>query len=272
MNMDDMKSKKLGAELKRVRESKGKTLEEIAGKTKINIAYLRSIENDEFDFLHTPYVLAFVKAFAKHLGLDTKEIAERFNDQMRSELKLTFQEESATVRDAEDDSYIESPKPASKIQTVDGFARDKKKPYIIISLVVILIALIIFLQKIFSPSEETVLTQPVTEQIITTSPEQETSRPAVIENEPLILSLAASDSIWFRVQVDDNPPREYIFAQGDSQSWTADERFELRTGKSTGINIYFNGERLTNLGSDNTLIWRLVLTAEGILERDLRLR
>ena len=69
-------AQKLGADLKEIREAQNKTLEDVSEKTKINVGYLECIENDEFDFLHTPYVLAFIKAYAKYLGLDQNEYGE----------------------------------------------------------------------------------------------------------------------------------------------------------------------------------------------------
>lgn len=276
--MTEKKSKKLGAELKSVREKQGKSLEEISIRTKINLKYLTSIENDQFDFLHTPYVLAFVKAYAKILGLDQNEITEMFNEHIRTELDFSIQENSVVLNDQQNRPVADSPAESGPgtTGTVTTIPQsDKSKPVIVGSLIVVLIACVFLFQKFFKSSEEPETTQPVNPPVAE-EPAVETGvdsvQVAAISPDQISMSLAATDSIWFRVQIDSLDAREYIFGPGDSSSWNADDRFELRTGKSTGINVYLNGERIRNLGNETTLIWSLVLTRNGVESRQLRNR
>ena len=61
---------KLGPTLKRARELKGLTLEDVAATTRISLRYLTAIENSRFDtFVGAVYALGFVRAYARMVGL-----------------------------------------------------------------------------------------------------------------------------------------------------------------------------------------------------------
>jgi len=276
MKMNDNIPRKLGADLKRIREEKNMSLEDIFNKTKINVAFLKEIENDRFDFLHTPYILAFIKAYAKALGLDPEPIAERFNEQIRSELSVSIREKI----------YMQAPgipdQPAQSLHTIrekQAFPASRMKQpgknriifYVSIAAFVIVVVL---LQHYLKPSEERLIVNPQESQAMQQPllmPEDTIkSRPA--EPEILKLRVVVNDTVWFRIQADNKEPREYIFLPGNTRTWDAAERFDIRTGKSTGFELYFNENLLTGLGTEKTLIGRLVLTKDGVQTKRLLLR
>src|SRR5258705_6495320 len=60
-----------GSTFKRVRESKGLTLDQIASETRIGTRFLAAIENEEFHLLPGGvFNRGFVRAFAEKVGLD----------------------------------------------------------------------------------------------------------------------------------------------------------------------------------------------------------
>lgn len=73
-----------GALLRKVRESQGVELSEIAQKTKISLAHLAAIEGDAFDELPAlVYVQGFVRQVASHLGLDPTQVAKTYMRRVR---------------------------------------------------------------------------------------------------------------------------------------------------------------------------------------------
>ena len=71
--MDENKvEKKFFEELRLSRENNNIDLHEIAEKTKINIKYLKLIENGDFDSLPDIYVRLFIRSYASFLGADPK--------------------------------------------------------------------------------------------------------------------------------------------------------------------------------------------------------
>ena len=75
----DMPAKVSGPELKRVREMRGLSLRHIAAVTKIGVRYLEYIEEERFSFLPPPvYLRGFLQEYARLVGLDPREVADRY--------------------------------------------------------------------------------------------------------------------------------------------------------------------------------------------------
>jgi flagellar biosynthesis protein FlhG len=73
-----------GSLLRKVRESQGIELEEIAGRTKISPTYLKAIEHEDFKSLPPlVYTRGFVQQVAKHLKLDPTQVSRTYLKRMR---------------------------------------------------------------------------------------------------------------------------------------------------------------------------------------------
>jgi flagellar biosynthesis protein FlhG len=76
-----------GELLRKVRESQGIEIGDIAGRTKISKAHLVAIEEEAFDALPAPvYVRGFLGEMAKYLGLDGAVVQKTFLRRMRESL------------------------------------------------------------------------------------------------------------------------------------------------------------------------------------------
>lgn len=74
----------LGRELRRAREVRGISIEQIAQETKINERYLLALEADRLDLLPGQlYARNFVRAVARTIGADEEELLDYFNYQVR---------------------------------------------------------------------------------------------------------------------------------------------------------------------------------------------
>ena len=81
----------LGQYLRREREARSVSLEEISRGTRISRPYLEALERDDFHFFSKrEYTLGFLRGYARHLGLDPDEILKRY----RFQLELTGRKES----------------------------------------------------------------------------------------------------------------------------------------------------------------------------------
>ncbi|WP_066796962.1 helix-turn-helix domain-containing protein [Sphingomonas soli] len=68
---------RLGPTLKRAREAKRLTLEDVAATTRISLRYLTAIENSRFDtFVGAVYAIGFVRAYARMVGMSEKWAAD----------------------------------------------------------------------------------------------------------------------------------------------------------------------------------------------------
>lgn len=68
-----------GAYLRKVRESRGIELRQIAQTTKVGLAYLQLIEEENFQQLPVPaYLRGFLKAYARYVGLDPDRVSRDY--------------------------------------------------------------------------------------------------------------------------------------------------------------------------------------------------
>ena len=75
--MNDIKPK-FYEQLKDRRKTKQVSLKEISEYTKINMGYLESLENGEFDVLPNVYTRLFLRSYCDYLGLDSREILDEY--------------------------------------------------------------------------------------------------------------------------------------------------------------------------------------------------
>jgi cytoskeletal protein RodZ len=84
----------LGQYLRREREARSVSLEEISRGTRISRPYLEALERDDYHFFSKrEFTLGFLRGYARHLGLDPDEVLKRYR--MQAELagrKETFEQ------------------------------------------------------------------------------------------------------------------------------------------------------------------------------------
>lgn len=69
----------VGAALRAIREFQGVSLQDVADATRIRQAYLAAVEDMRLDELPSrPFALGYVKAYARHLGVDAEAAVERY--------------------------------------------------------------------------------------------------------------------------------------------------------------------------------------------------
>ena len=72
-------SETLGQYLKREREARNVSLEELSHGTRINRPFLEALERNDFNFFsQKEFIIGFLKRYARFLSLDEKEILRRF--------------------------------------------------------------------------------------------------------------------------------------------------------------------------------------------------
>ena len=82
-NENDQKRLEIGKILRKAREEKGYTLDDLQQMTKIQKRYLIAIEDENFDELPGDfYVRAFIKQYANTVGLDGNELLQKYDDQL----------------------------------------------------------------------------------------------------------------------------------------------------------------------------------------------
>jgi cytoskeleton protein RodZ len=224
----------LGQELKRAREERGLTLQDIAGATHIGVRFLQAIETDTYDVLPGGvFNRAFVRKFARHVGFDEEQAVKLYGEQLE---EMGGEPQRRYYTGLED---IE--------------ARPSSGNGLWFSLFVL--ALIsaggYLAYNYFNPAEPTpepgssqaVLTsKPVPQASVTPEPGQSGLLASAMR-----MKLSAKDQrCWVRVTADTTYPDETILRPGELREYNANEKFVISLGNLPTITIIINGREVDN--------------------------
>lgn len=234
----DGKNESFGEYLKREREYRHITLDELSNATRIRKYYLDAIERDEYKLLPgESYLKGFVRSYAKYIGIDPDDTILRLESYL--------------------EQYESKKNPAPVKQTI---MTESKGIYIIIAIagVLIIIALVGIIKKdkkieISKEVKKTELLK-TREQPPIAQTEQKTLSPEEHKKEQLKIKIKAKERTWVMVKRDNEKPFDVILWEGDVANWFAEERISLRIGNAQGVEITYNGIPLKNLGSQGEVV------------------
>lgn len=268
----------LANELKTAREKNQMSLAQLANKSKIDIKFLEAIEHGDFDFLPELYVKAFVKSYARVVGLNENKISKKFDAAKRG---IPYVEEEPTmheiIRDAAETKKLDTISTAPKIHTVktqreikrsdvsvtfdavgsgaspqDSSAEIKKRNLIIggsILGAVFLFALV-YLLFIHKSTEDIVVEKPIEEVIqqsqrfIDETDVVESDKLGIAAADSLYLTINVSDTSWIKVSVDDHGSEEFILLPNSQKSIKAEKNYKLVLGNSGAVKLQLNNKSL----------------------------
>ena len=97
----------IGRSLRRAREERGLTLQQVEQRTKIRTRYLLGLEREDFGVLPTVYVLGSLKTYADHLGLDGAGLSGQLKARLEQPTEPDLSAQLAGLRETrdEDDEY-----------------------------------------------------------------------------------------------------------------------------------------------------------------------
>ncbi len=98
--------KKFGEDLIRIRESKKITINDISTKTRVHKSIIEKMEGGDFSFFTTTHIRAFLKQYAKVVGIETDELL--FNYEMAKSGKYTSMVKD--IQEKEKEKELESQK------------------------------------------------------------------------------------------------------------------------------------------------------------------
>jgi cytoskeletal protein RodZ len=275
---------KYAEELREAREKKGITLQQMAAKTRIDIKFLEAIDNGNFSFLPELYVKAFLKQFAKVVGLDEKETVERYEDAKDDKLvskeegkslleqKVDIEKEKETEKEIKVDKQVakaiaegplkKSEEPPLKTfsdvssqKSTDSLSRKNKTLITTISAtiaaaVVILVAYYLF----FSKSSDIVVEEKPYEQVLKETNErfqvEEKKEPpqTIIQiTDSLLVQITnvdSIDSVWVLVIYDDKSKEDFMLYPGRSKSVKTASNFKFTFGNSGVVRLRLNNSLL----------------------------
>jgi len=255
-------------ELKKRRESLGITLEQIANKTKVSLTILEAFENGDFSKLPDTYTRLFIKAYAQEIDEDPVGVIKAYEEFIGADKEPNIPKEKDT-------SFL-APKN-------DSISPDTKKRNIaaIVTIIVIVIFLITILKQVLMEEEKkgqttiptTIgeLSPPVedsdsSEVVLPKTQIQETiEKPSV---QLLSLVMKTTDTCWVRMVIDEVDTTEANYLPNIRREWKAKDKFDVRVGRPSKIELYLNNKKLGPLGKAG-IPTRLIITKDGLVRATL---
>ena len=255
--------------LKRTREEAGITLQRVSAKTRIDIKFLEAIERGDIDFLPELYVKAFIKQYAKVIGLDEEETLQDFLTAIEGRELVSSEEkaiESETPEgssgDPKTDDEQERVGPKTYSFTDESalkkeIADEKKKQNPIVLGGGILLAIIViglFYILIINKSEEIIVQEKPFEEVLeqTNKRTEEVNNSVIEENlsrdsKELTLTITntdSNDSAWVLIITDDISQQDFILLPKASKTVQAKNNFQFTLGNSGVIKLALNSNEL----------------------------
>lgn len=239
-------------ELRRSREERKISLEQVAESTLINIRFLEAIERGDMSVLPQAYVRAFIREYASVIGLDPAEVMRRYDEALaRSSGGAELPKEPSPPRPAPEEHPPDAPpgRPRSRLA---------RNAAIIVALAAVAGLVIVFGGRNGSaPPQEVAFQDVVREHEARTTPQQTaaqspTAQPVAVDS--LTLSASTTDSVWVQLTIDAGAPQEFLFAPGRKRSWKAQEKFVVTLGNAGAVQFTLNGIPLGTLGKPGAVV------------------
>ncbi len=235
-----MEFKKLGRFLQKERRAQRISLRDIAAETRINIKYLKAIEEGRVEELpQDPYLTIFLRSYCNQIGLDFQEVK-----------KMLPQEVAPPV--------VEQPSPSHRWLWVWLFILP------ILGLAIIL----------YPRNPEKARTPPPTKGAVSsavsgsegltvigpdTFPQMPHLRPDTLK-----LELVGIESTWVFIEGDSGLLWQGILNPGQRRTFYSGEGFLATVGNAGGIVLFLNGKRLPKLGPSRKVVHNLRIDRETV--------
>lgn len=249
-----------GASLRRERELRGVTLQEIAASTKIGVSMLQAIEDDRLDKLPQGlFVRGFVREYARFLALDEQKILN----------ELSFHAPAPPVVD---DTVGERGRRVSSrlaARLINGG----------LATVVVAGVAMLILSPRFSQRAASAPTLPPVDAAPRPTPEQVASNlpsatltsslPSVVPTasvlpQPLQLTLTATEDCWIGLDVGGDRVENRVLKKGESFSITARQNASLAVGNAGGLLVAIDSGPPRPLGNRGEVKRNIPLSPEAI--------
>lgn len=240
-------------QLKRQREERKIRLSDVAVQTRISMKFLEAIEAGNFEILPETYIRAFIRDYAKAIGLDPDETIRRFDLHIES------------VKAASEGNEEESSEHAGGRQ-INLSGRQKIGLGV---LGVIILAVLSYLA--FSPEKKSPVTpyqygyentQAVNQRKFDSAYTATKAKP---DSSRLVLD--AVDTVWVNLVIDDGKTYDLLMKPGTKASFWGRKKFDLTIGNAGGLLISLNGHEYPPLGKSGVVIRNVTILSDGTIKK-----
>ncbi len=271
---------KFADELRQAREKSGLSLQQIAQKSRIDLKFIRAIDNGDFAFLPELYVKAFIKQYAKMVGLDEQLTIKKYESAKKGkpfdepEEKSLPEIKKSKPEQGENKEAVK-PVPAKVVKSFEestvkeieseqgNFFEKLKRDKILLSGVIsgsaIVLFLIIYFLFLRSNSEIVVAEKPYEEIRQENQQRYVKEKTAAVpdntgtafRSDSLSLLIRASDTSWIKIGIDNGGAEEFKLFPLSSKVVKAASVFNLIVGNAGSTQLKLNNKDLNLSGKKN---------------------
>lgn len=262
-------------ELKKLREEKKTTIQQISSKTKIDVKFLIAIEDANFDILPELYIRAFLREYAQVLDLNAAEIVSRYE---RAKKGTTIEEETKGKEKAEAEIGSAKKTINYEVKKVDRanaisiksiknlLAGIEKRIYYLTALTVIALAVIVYFLT-DNNSQKIVVEKPYEEVLkehtnVSNAIKSELAEIPMLAADSLSLNIKTKDTVWLKVTTD-AATKEYLLPPNKSLTVKSLTNFRLVIGNAGGIDVELNNKPLHSLGKPGE-VKTVLISKQGV--------
>lgn len=262
-------------ELKKLREEKKTTIQQISSKTKIDVKFLIAIEDANFDILPELYIRAFLREYAQVLDLNAAEIVSRYE---RAKKGTTIEEETKGKEKAEAEIGPAKKTINYEVKKVDRanaisiksiknlLAGIEKRIYYLTALTVIALAVIVYFLT-DNNSQKIVVEKPYEEVLkehtnVSNAIKSELAEIPMLAADSLSLNIKTKDTVWLKVTTD-AATKEYLLPPNKSLTVKSLTNFRLVIGNAGGIDVELNNKPLQSLGKPGE-VKTVLISKQGV--------
>jgi len=242
----------IGQELKRERELRGISLEEMSESTKISLKFLQALEEDRLEVMPSKFfVKALLRTYAQFLGLEEQSLLDKY------QITSIFQGETCQVAERPIWGQEET--------------SNKRKRWVTLSVLaaclIILVAWFYFfaLKKGTPPQEEPKPSPIIIEETPSSLP---TSQPEALaepapEEKGLIIEISFIEETWLQVYADSELKLEALKQPGENVVIQAEKELLLNLGNAGGITYSLNSKKGKPFGHSGAVRKNIIINLEN---------
>jgi transcriptional regulator with XRE-family HTH domain len=257
-------SESLGKILKKIRESKNLSLDDVSERSRIPKHTISSLEEDNFsEFKSIFYAKSFVKTYSSFLGAMNESSVKEF---IAKDPGMEEQKKPEIIS-----KPLSSP---VKVSQVDFSILDKHKKQILAAIIGIFVVLALFfvigqttkaIKSMLSKKQNKIVKTVLVHESAKTPVKRKKQEPVNMKIDGVELKVSASRDTWLQVTSDGNMIFTGLFKKGSQDKWIAKKEIKLEVADSSVVKIKANG-KIVNFPGKKGEKKEIVITKDGIIK------
>ena len=237
-----------GEYLKRERELREISLEEIRDYTKINIRFLKALETDKFDLMPGKFFTrGIIRSYASYIGLDVRDVLDKYNE-------LFLKKSPPEEKRAEEEEKVDETTPLLKAKIL-----------IWALVIIVLISASVFLYYKYGKKQTQVSQIAILEETEVPKTEEKII-PEITKDkieQGLQLEFNVDQKTWFQIYADGELIVDGIKEAGDTFQVSAEDEVIMHVGNAGGFTYSINGNQGKFLGLPGQVIRDVLIQVEN---------